>query len=1022
MVYYSCMAERTHSRLCYIPAGARFADDLVAGFMTLVDDPAIMASATILLPNRRLTQAVRLAFLRHAKGRAQLLPRLVPIGDIEEDASDLVLAGWDSGHLPPVIDPIDRHFQLAHLVHLFHQNAGGDHITQAEAFGLARALGDFLDQMQTNGLSFDALADLVPDELAHHWQNIVSFLTILTEKWPDILVEKQKSDAAVWRDAAIRARAKAWTEQAPDELIIVAGSTGSVPATQELMKAVIGLPNGYIVLPGFDPVMDADEWDDLTSRPDQTVSAHPQFQMARLLKLLAVERGAVLPWPQAPDLDTADSKGRIRLLREVMRLSNQTHRWYDLRANPVPASAVDGMQMMVCRDRRVEARAIALAMREVLEVPAKTATLITADQELGDLVSAELSRWDVHVPSSAGTRLSDTRAAGFLRLLAEAWADQFAPVSLLALTQHPLCCGGMEKSQFRDMMRKIECKVIRRREDGYQGGGLYQLQKRAEQIDAGLGQFVADYLITPCRALIDISNDTGMGISTGKARLSDIADAHAQAAELLSHDSVTPYQVWQGRAGHRLANLFHGISEYADNMLLDIADYAVLLHELMVSQTIYPEEDLHPRLAIMGLVEARMQASDLMILGGMNEGATPPQPTADPWMSQNMRALIGLPTMFWRTGMAAHDVMMTMAAPRILMTRSMLDAGSPTEPSRWWRRLQTVLKASEISFPEHLTYPMLDKARHEQHAPAIIKPRPRPAPIISMAERQKHMSQFSATQVETLMRDPYAIYARRVLGLKSLYPIMDTPDPAMKGTLFHRAIDQFMRQYSDGALPEDALAQLKARGDEQLSALDRAPWIKMFWQLRFNRIAEWFIDHENQHRHDMLKTYSETKGTASFDIGGYHITLTAEADRIDLMADGRVQIVDYKTGVIPNIGQVESGINGQLIIEAMIAQRQGFADMNTDPQMDMQMIKLAYWKLSGTASKPVEIHHRPGKKKTIADVIPHIEQQLINVMQPDWGFASEVIAHPSLKYSDYRHLARVREWSISSVDMEDRDE
>ncbi|MGB1964403.1 MAG: double-strand break repair protein AddB [Candidatus Puniceispirillales bacterium] len=1002
------------SKICYIPAGSRFADDLVAGFMTLVDDPAMMASATILLPNRRLTQAVRMAFLRHAKGKAQLLPRLVPIGDIEEDASDLVLAGWDSGHLPPVINPLDRQFQLAHLVHHFHHQTGSDSITQAEAFGLARALGDFLDQMQTNGLSFDDLSGLVPDELAHHWQNIVSFLMILTDKWPEVLAEKQQSDAAIWRDAAIRARAKAWATQMPDDLIIIAGSTGSVPATQELMKAVIGLPNGYIVLPGFDAAIDTDEWDHLTQDSDQMVSAHPQFQMARLLHHLRIERNMVMPWPRADDINTADSKGRIRLLREVMRLSHQTHRWYDLRKNPVPISAIDGMQLMVCRDRRVEARAIALAMREALEVPAKTATLITADQELGDLVSAELSRWGIHVPSSAGTRLSDTRSAGFLRLLADAWADQFAPVSLLALTQHPLCCGGMEKSQFREMMRKIELKVIRRREKGYQGGGLENLKTLAEQVDPSFGEFINRHLITPCRALMDIGTSMGQD----KARFTDIADAHAQAAEALSYDGTTPYQVWQGRAGNRLAHLFHGISDYASDIMVDKADYAVLLHELTMGQTIYPEEDLHPRLAIMGLVEARMQASDLMILGGMNEGTTPPQPQADPWMSQHMRAWIGLPTMFWRTGMAAHDVMMTMASPQILMTRSMLDAGTPTEPSRWWRRLQAVLKASQIPFPEHLTYATLDRNRHQQYAPAIITSPPRPAPVISMTERQKYMSQFSATQMETLMRDPYAIYARRVLGLKALYPIMDMPDPAMKGTIFHRAIDEFMTQYPESALPDDALHQLKNIGEKHLNVLEQTPWIKLFWQLRFNRIAEWFVDYENQHRNMIQKSVSETKGKAGFDIGGHHITLTAEADRIDLMADGSIHIVDYKTGRIPNQEQVISGINGQLIIEAMIAQKQGFVDIDICPTA----ISLSYWKLSGTASKPVEINARPGKNKTIEDIIPNIEAQLINVMQQDWGFASELVAHPILQYSDYRHLARVREWSISSMDMEDADD
>lgn len=988
--------------VCYIPAGARFADDLVAGFMTLVDDPAVMASATILLPNRRLTQAVRLAFLRHSQGQPQLLPRLTPIGDIEEDASDLVLAGWDSGHLPPVIDPLERQFQLAHLVNLFHQNDDGDSITQAEAFGLARALGEFLDQMQTNGLSFDALHDLVPDELASHWKQIVSFLTILTEKWPDVLAEKQKSDAAIWRDAAIRARAKAWTKQSTNDLIIVAGSTGSVPATQELMKAVLGLPNGYLVLPGFDPLMDSDEWHDLTHLSDQTISAHPQFQMARLLNILEVPREAVAPWPKAPTIAAVDCKGRVRLIREVMRLTNHTRHWYDLRETPVPASAVEGMQMMVCRDRRHEARAIALAMREVLEEPAKTATLITADQQLADLVSAELSRWGITVPSSAGIRLSDTRAAGFLRLLAEAWADHFSPLSLLALSQHPLCCGGIDKAQFRQMMRKIELQVIRRQENGYQGGGLTHLQKLAAAVDPSLGQFVSKHLMAPCQALLDFENDN--------LRLPLIADAHAQAAEALSHDGVTPYQVWQARDGHRLANLFHGISNYADHIIVERENYAVLLHELMVTQTIYPEESLHPRLAIMGLVEARMQASDLMILGGMNEGTTPQQPEADPWMSRMMRGSIGLPTPFWRAGMAAHDVMMTMAAPKVMLTRSIQDNGSPTEPSRWWRRLMAVLTASELNPPIEQRLVQWDRRRH--HLAGQITPASRPVPVISLDERRRYMMKFSATQLEVLMRDPYAIYARRVLGLRALDPILSIPDSALKGTLYHRAIHGFMSQHCRGDLPDDALDRLLAEGDKHLSALDRTPWIKLFWQLRFKRIAAWLIADESLDRPDREASFSEASGTASVSVGGHDMIISAEADRIDLMQNGTMRIIDYKTGKVPTQTQVNEAINCQLIVEAMIAKAGGFTNISMIPTT----IELAYWKLSGTSNAPAKKEHRPGKDVKLDDVITLVEKRLGEVMDPKTPFPSEEVMHDNLKYSDYRHLARVNEWSITGED------
>ena len=995
------MATPDASRVHYIPAGACFADDLVAGIMTKVDDPACMASAMILLPNRRLTQAVRLAFLRHSAGKPQILPRLMAIGDIDADDADLVVAGWDAGDLPPVIDPLERQFLLARLVHLFRRQNAETEISQTEAFALARALGEFLDQMQTNGANFTDLSDLVTSELADHWQKILAFLKILTEKWPDVLAEREKTDQGIWRDAAIRARAKAWQENPPQGLVIIAGSTGSVPATQALMKTVLTLPQGYLVLPGLDMGMEDQEWDELTTSTDQTVATHPQFQLARLLKAIAINRQSITAWP-SPNLDTTDPTSRLRLLREVMRLSSQTRKWYGLRANPLPNQAVAGMQMVTCRDRWEEARVIALAMRETLETPDRTATLITADQALGQMVSMELSRWGIVVPSSAGMVLASTKAAQFLRLLAEAWADDFSPKRLLALAQHPYCCGGMERSQFRDHIRQIERQVIRRREDGYQGGGLSRLKERAAKISADLAKFVEDRLMRPCQPLIDLS--------AGEYDLASIANAHAEAAEALSQDSITPYQVWQGRDGNRLAGLFDGITRFGGETMVDASSYTTLLQEFMASVTIYPDEDLHPRLSIMGLVEARMQASDLMILGGMNEGTTPQQPEADPWMSRMMRGSIGLPTPFWRAGMAAHDVMMTMAAPKVMLTRSIQDNGSPTEPSRWWRRLMAVLTASELNPPIEQRLVQWDRRRHQ--LAGQITPASRPFPVISLDERRRYMMKFSATQLEVLMRDPYAIYARRVLGLRALDPILSIPDPALKGTLYHRAIHGFMSQHCRGDLPDDALDRLLAEGDKHLSALDRTPWIKLFWQLRFKRIAAWLIADESLDRPDREASFSEASGTASVAVGGHDMIISAEADRIDLMQNGTMRIIDYKTGKVPTQTQVNEAINCQLVVEAMIAKAGGFTNISMIPTT----IELAYWKLSGTSNAPAKKEHRPGKDVKLDDVITLVEKRLGEVMDPKTPFPSEEVMHDNLKYSDYRHLARVKEWSITGED------
>ena len=1000
------MPSASLSRIHSIPLGAHFADQLVAGFMARVEDADCMAPAMILLPNRRLMRAVRLAFLRHSGGRAQILPRLLAIGDIDADDADLVLAGWDAGDLPPVIDPLERQILLASLVRQFRASQGEKDLSETENFGLARALGTFLDQLQTNGVDFASLSDLVGDELAEHWQKILQFLKILTENWPHVLKERGKSDTAFWRDATIRARAEAWRAAPPQDLVVIAGSTGSVPATRELMKTVLTLPQGHLVLPGLDGAMEAEEWEALTEQAgaeqdDQTLAMHPQFQLAHLLKGLDAVRENVRPWVEG----TTGNPARERLLREVMRLTSYSQKWYDLRAAPLPREAIDGVEMAICHDRREEARIIALAMREALEQPTRTASLITGDQALGEMVSLELARLGVDVPSSAGARLANTRRGQFLRLLAEAWGDDFAPASLLALGQHPDACGGMPRLKFRTQMRLLERRVLRCRQGGrqdgnqggYQGGGLKILRACAAKIAPELVDFIDEAWLKTCGDLSALrQGDLGV-----------LADAHALAAEHLSSDDMDANKVWCGRDGNRLAGIFAGLGRFGGGVHVDAAQYPKLLEECIAEEVLYADEDLHPRLSIMGLMEARMQVSDVMILGGMNEGITPPQALADPWMSQSMRAGLGLPTAFWRVGMVAHDVMLAMGAARILLTRARYDGDTPTEPSRWWRRLEAVLAASNLEAPYHTRLVELDRGRLT--APAAITPPSRPAPTISVEERTALMSKFSATQLETLMRDPYAIYARRVLGLRALEPIRPAPSPALKGTIYHRAIHGFMCDHGKGDLPEDALDRLLAQGARELDVLERTPWIRLFWELRFARIAGWFINHENAMRDNLEKSFSEIKGTAVFTIGKHDITLTAEADRIDLMRDGSLIIADYKTGTIPNHGMVERAINCQLVVEAMIARAGGFAEITAIPEN----IALRYWKLSGTASAPAKIEPRLEKEVGLDDVMALVEARLGEVMEADWAFISEAHPHPHHRYSDYRHLARVAEWGIS---------
>ncbi|XDZ65186.1 double-strand break repair protein AddB [Alphaproteobacteria bacterium LSUCC0684] len=976
-----------------IEAGEPFADDLVRGVLELAKGPEDLADSFILLPNRRLANAVRGAFLRQASGKAMLLPRLMPIGDVDTDAEELIISGWDRDDLPPVIDPLERQLHLARLI------PKGD-LALADHMALARALGEFLDQAQTAGCSFDRLNTLAEDEYASHWQRVLAVLRIVTEYWPLKLEQLNRSDPAAWRNAAILARAEAWRKKAPPGLVIIAGSTGSIPATQELMRAVLELERGHVVLPGLDMDMPEEDWQALLGE-DETTICHPQYPLARLLSTLGVDRGKVLRWPKPTGDDRGSArKARQVLLREAMRPAEQAGAWRKIPLNrKIGVASLEGLSRIDCYDRREEAEVIALAMREVLETPGRTATLITADRALARMVSGELVRWNIHISDSAGIKLGDTNEAQFLRLIAEAWTGGFAPSALLAMGFHRLASAGLGRVKFRQRLRQLELLVLRGQRIP---GGLKGIAEAAGRVSPDLGRFVEEALITPLKPLSKFT----LGVEVPLSRLTD---ALGQAAELLAADPDEPLRPWQGQAGVRLARFLHRLTVSGDKTNLTPEDLPSVLTQLMAGETVYPEEVGHPRLSILGAVEARMQTADLVILGGMNEGTFPSHPPPDPWMSNAMRASFGLPPATWRIGLAAHDVMMALARPEVLITRAEREDGSPTEVSRWLRRLEAVLDVAGLNWPEPPAYREIVRRLHVQSGP--LRPYTCPAPRVSAALRPR---QYSATEIDMLQRDPYAIYAKRILRLKPLDPLDQLPTVADRGNLVHEALKVFIDQFGKGRFPADSYDRLISIGEEAFKAYRGDPWVKTFWFSQFRNIAAWWIEQEITAPEMRQRSFAERRGEIRITLPDGEIILTAKADRLDLLADNRLVVIDYKTGSIPSRSNVARNQALQLPVEAVIAARGGFPEIPAPCLVE----RIEYWQLKGRRSDRGKIIDVTPEDDWITRAEEHITDLVRRFALDEEPYLSEPDPGQANPYSPYKHLARVREWSRLSPDSD----
>ncbi|MEH6402888.1 MAG: double-strand break repair protein AddB [Sneathiella sp.] len=957
-----------------------------------------LGRVTILTTTRRAARALQNAFLRETKGRPLLLPRMRPIGDVDED--ELALDGnagpasdmEASLDLPPAIDSLKRQLLLTRLIYRRH----GDSMDFAQCAGLAGELASLTDQVQTEGLDFADLKTLVPDEYASHWQLTLEFLSIISDIWPTILEAEESIDPAHRRDLLLRTQTEEWRKNPPTDPIYAVGSTGSIPATAELLHLVALLPQGSVILPGLDRHLDDESWEQVQETP-----SHPQYGLSRLLAKMAVSREDV----QDIHLDNMQSSpvGRPQILSEAMRPAETTDRW-QLAEKP-SKDALDHVRLLNCTGPQAEAQTIALLMRETLEHPTRTATLVTPDRDLSRRVSSELKRWAIEVDDSAGSSLDQSPPGVFLRLTGRMMADGFSPISFLAALKHPYASMGMPRDAFRYAVRSFELAILRgpRPAKGLAGltaaFGQAKLKKpKLDVLDDWFENFLA--IAKPFEEMA----------SAKEVDLDALLKAHIRFVEQLS-DTEEPEnpQIWRGHFGEAAANFVSELLRAADAAgPINPAGWPDLMDNLMTGRMVRARYGLHPRLQIWGPIEARLQRSDLMILGGLNEGSWPPDSGSDPWMSRPMRQDFKLPLPEKKVGLSAHDFQQAFCSKEVVLTRSEKVDGTPMVPSRWLLRLETILKKFDLSLQAPDREDFLSWQR-QLDQPDAYKPvtAPRPTPPIEARPRR-----LSVTRIEKWIKDPYSIFADAILGLKPLNDIAEDPGASDKGTFIHAALEAFVRKFPK-TIPADGEAQLLQMGREAFGDVLSYPAVWAFWWPRFERIAQWFVVFETDRRSNFLTALVEEKGVIDIPAPAGLFTLSGTADRVDRNSAGEISILDYKTGSPPSLKEVDSGVSPQLALEAAMAARSGFKGL-----APAKVIELAYIRLSGsspagefrTASKKI-----PAEELAVA-AYEGLQRLIAQFDQESTPYLTKPRPEFEDRFNDYEHLARVKEWSSGGND------
>lgn len=1033
---------RPAPRVFTIPPGAPFLEtfarrllegEVAPGYSHALG-PLGIADATIYVPTRRAARALAQELTKALGAPTALLPRILPLGGLEDSETELLFAEPDGDALspdaPPAIGAVARRMLLARLILQWARSVRGAIIrvgddgdfetdpsepllvgaSPANAWVLSRDLAALIDEMIIEDIAWTRLDALPLEDYDRYWGVTLRFLDIAMRVWPEMLADLGLVDAAARQKLLIGAQA-ARIAAGDGGPVIAIGSTGTNAATARLLAAIARTPRGAVVLPGLDQTLDAASFALIAGDdPHEARAGHPQAALARLLGVLGLGRDEVTSLAELPEPLAL----RARFVSEALRPAETSDLWRGfVAAQPhgAIARALEGIDLIEAGDEREEALALAVCLREALETPGRTAALITPDRDLARRVQSELLRWGVEIDDSGGAPLSKSPYGALAQLVVHAGVD-LSPQHVVALLSSRLVRLGLPRGEVARLRGAVETGALR----GVlpQGALRYPSALVAAAREAARGPrahsarkaIVAD----DWTAIDDLLNRLVVALAPlaklgAEAPLPRWLAAHRAAlGHLLADEDGAAAFV--GEDGQRLAALFDELDAAADPALVfDAGDYALFFDGLATQAMLRGPRQPHPRLKILGLLEARLMPADLVLLGGLDEATWPPQTRADAFLNRAMRHELGLSPPEKRIGRTAHDFTQALGAPRVVLSRARKRQRAPTVPSRFLQRM-AALAGDDWRACARRGETWLDLAR-ALDKPAVVPPIRQPEPKPPLALRP---TRLSVTRIETLRRDPYAIHAEYILKLKPLDPLGAEIGAADFGNAFHALLADFVGRHPSGPLPLDARARIVAQAREAFAPFLRdADFAALRWP-GVEAAIDFWLGFETRRRAEIADIHVEISGRLTLRLAdGSDFTLTAQADRIEKLKSGDYAVLDYKTGAAPSKAVVRVGFAPQLTLEAAMIERGAFPAI---PE-GARVAEAVYVKLMGAGGgDEIDL---TWKDASFADVSAEHFTQLGTYLSwfrdPANGYRARPFPQYAQRYSDYDHLARVMEWS-----------
>lgn len=878
-------------------------------------DPFMLSRIHVILPTRRSVRKLKQQLLDKAPHSTLLLPKMQAINDLTPPL------GTD------ILPEMPHALRLGLLFKLI--KAEKSHLKTIPSIELAQQLCAFIDTLQSEEVDLSGLTTIIPDQFAHHWQLSLTFMHMLKQKWPVLVQEQNYLEPWMYRRALWDATTQMWEKKSPEYCVIAAGLNGAVPAVGRLLKCIAALPQGQVILPGFDLTLALEDWQAI--KP-----SHSQFSHRRFFEREGIDYKGVKLLPVTQERDLSFSS----LMCDDLSQAKMN---------------LGGVKILELETPQDEARSVALIIREKLATPNQTIAVVSADKKFGKRLRMELQRWNIEIDDSAGIPLCETALGQLMLLTAELRDFEDDPIRVLSILKHPSSCLWLPRPDLLRLVRILETHVLRARKDlsDLSSSLLERISHRCQPAHKTNVIRLIKSWQDLAKPFLELNKKQAVPFKT-------ILETHLNLLEHLSTQNI----LWGSEAGQALSPHLQRLLSYSECFeSMTCSDYAHFLR-IFLNQITLHEPFAHPRVQLLGPIEARLVQADLVILTDVNEGSWPKYPKINPWLNCSMQRAIGLPDQESQIGEEALDFTLALGNKDVILTRALRTDGNPTNPSRWLLRLKAIASCHNVD----LTYPkntyiwlhLLDQPSTELK----IK-EPAPCPPLSVRPLR-----LSISDIDLLLKDAYAFYAKNILKLYPLDPIEIAKTPALFGIWLHRILQNYPTA-------------------EQLSGFTSDEGIDPIWAYQFNRIKEWLLtqDEFNTPRHRLLTEEWLVRKWDPLEIVG-------KADRLQLTSEG-IDVIDYKTGTVPTRQEIKDGYAPQLPLLALLAQN----------NLKQRILKLAYWDLKNQEIRTIE-----DPDSIIMFYQERLEQLFNSYLQPETTFQSSV-----LKNNSYQHLKRAQEWLNNSI-------